>query len=412
MHKWATVFAFSFLLVGCASRTIEPERILPGPSESIQLTGIDTSCAWKTKPFIPASGENAGSVASLQTEIQAFITARYCAEIAVAPNEQLWRRRFVERGVALSMHTCSLFFDSLERRRVDTSYVQTNMNIVGTAVTAILAIGGDHTRAIFNIATGLTLGNAWFENYKANYVMTPNLGKVHAKLKTELQEPFAEVLTAKAKKGYETFDLALSEMYEFDKLCSHKSIVVLLDRAVEAAQVIRYTDAPAPSPADVAKAEDIKQLLYASATGGTKGTFTKEQFVLLYSLATTPDEQREAAAESAGKISDGLDPMIKKLQLNAKTVPIEVLSRFIAIDKLLGTSSSPDIAAARDAIASQTTKIKHSPPVVGAAVNPANPMSNSTDLTSTREALTNVLTSSPTQMFNASGKTRFDYKVK
>lgn len=437
----------ALLLGGCSSvrHTIEPERILPGPSEEVSLAGIDKSCDLNGKPTVDKTDSNGLNTKSIQTEIQSFITARYCAEVGppIHAYRQLpenptqgqrsawetgqrawdvkqqadwelqrnkWQRRFVERGVALSMRTCSLFFDTLEKRRVETGYAQTNMNTGGTAVTALLALGGAHARGVFNVATALTLGNAWFENYKSNYVMTPNLGKLHAKLKSELQEPLAAELTAKAKIGYETFDLALGEVYEFDQTCSHKSIVVLLDRAIEAAEITRVSTGPTPS--DLAQAEAIKAALFKTVDGKTGGTFTREQFALLYVLATTPDGERVDASTAAVALVDDLGSQMKGLGLNQERVPAGTIAQFLAVDKLLGLEGSLEIAAARKLVAEQVKAAKSAGSAAGADKSKPLTLPAVEGEAERKAALPKALRAGAGQPVNSSGRTQFGYTVK
>ncbi|WP_431262481.1 hypothetical protein ACQ859_20370 [Roseateles chitinivorans] len=259
MLRLTTGALLALALSGCASlrHSIEPERILPLPGESVvvpkSLTD-DNGVKCALAPSVASDG-------SIPTEVEQFSQAMYCAYTADASQQGPWIRRFVEKGVTLSDRACTLFFDTLERRRVDAAYAQTNMNIGGTAVTAILSAAGHNARSAFNVATALAFGNAWFENYKGNFVLTPQLGKLHEKLKTDLRKPIGDRIRERAVDGdYATFDVAKSDLQEYDELCSHKAIVLLLERSVEAAQIRPF--AVGPATADVEQAEVIEAELF------------------------------------------------------------------------------------------------------------------------------------------------------
>lgn len=332
MLRLLTVGLAALVLTGCSSlkHTIEPDRILPLPSDSVSLpaslkSNSTVNCA--LAPIMTGDG-------AIPTEIERFTQAMYCAYSSTSEQQVPWIRRFVEKGIALSDQTCGLFFDVLERRRVDASYAQTNMNIAGTAVTAVLSAAGHNARSAFNFATALAFGNAWFENYKGNYILTPQLGKLHEKLKTELRKPIGDRIKEHAAAGeYTGFDLAKMDLQEYDELCSHKAVVLLLERSVEAAQI--RTFATGPSSADNEQAEVLEADLYALANPGGSGTFAKGEVEELYVVAMTENkDRRKLVAKAIVKLDPKTEPYIKALKLDADTPEPRAVAYLASVGRL------------------------------------------------------------------------------
>ena len=332
MLRVMTVGVLAMLLAGCASfkHTVEPERILPPPGESVSLpatlkTGNGVNCA-----LAPATTSDG----SIPTEIERFTQSMYCAYSSTSDQQAPWIRRFVEKGVALSDQTCGLFFDTLERRRVDAAYAQTNVNIGGTAVLAILSAAGHNARSAFNVATALAFGNAWFENYKGNFILTPQLGKLHEKLKTELRRPIGDRIKERAAAGeYASFDIAKVDLQEYDELCSHKAVVLLLERSVEAAQIRTFTSGP--STTDVEQSDVLETEVYSLANPGGSGTFAKGEVEELYVVATTEGkERRKLVATAMVKLDAKMDPYIKALKLDMDTPEPRAVAYLASIGRL------------------------------------------------------------------------------
>jgi hypothetical protein len=274
------VFALSLLTSGCMNlqRTLEPEPIFPNPSSTISVTNqVDCS----RESGLPQEGS------SIPAEITQFSVAMYCAYTTQFSNPdeyKKWMVRFVDKGLALSDQTCGLFFDALEARRVEAAYSQTNMNLAGTAATAILALTGTHNRAIFNLATALTAGNAWFENYKANYIMTPQTRKIHDLIQYSLRDPIkADITRMSVTGGYRSFDAAKQDIMKYDALCSHKVISDVVTEAVARAVVDRFeappdsgknpqgTQNPASTPSVAPAAPAPAALAPAAPSSGNSG---------------------------------------------------------------------------------------------------------------------------------------------
>lgn len=330
-------------LVGCSSihHTIEPDPILPAPSEARTVEGFGA-----TDTTVDCSLATGPTGTKLPSEMSRFIQALYCAYRA-GPEARDWIQRFVERGTSLSDSTCNMFFNALELRRVESGYAQTNMNITGTAVTAALAATGNHTRGVFNVATALALGNAWFENYKSNYIMTPNLGKLHDKLQEALRRPIADDMKAKAQEGrYTSVDEAKTDVQKYDQLCSHKAIVALLDKSIEAAELERFPIPGGLSPQEKELADQLTAKLYAKASGGKSGTFAPGELATLYAVFGEPKLRKEYAA-AAVELDPKLKEYISNLGLNADPVPPEVAETLLALDRLLKLAGSEAVNTAR-----------------------------------------------------------------
>jgi len=373
----ALVVSVSAALSACASlpRTLEPEPLFPKPSETIDAAGLPKG----------QSGNLCDKTARLDgtripSELTRFAVAMHCA-YQLEPSDsdfQFWMVRFVDKGIALSNQTCEAFFDQLEARRVEAAYSQTNVNIGGTAVTAILAATNSNTRSIFNLATALTLANAWFENYKSNYILTPQLNKLYSKIQDSLRAPIAEQIVAKSKaNGYRSFDEAKQDVMKYDKLCSHKVLQDIVADSVAKADLRPFT-APT-SPEKSAQVASSKQELYRIASGGAAGDFAAGEFEALYVVAsTTPDVERIAMAKALTDPATGLEPKlasyVSKLGLDASTPTAGVLANFQYVGEVSHLESSADVLAIRaklkEKIANAPTVAKGAPgaPV---AVDPA-----------------------------------------
>lgn len=338
-------------LGGCINlpRTTEPERIFPPPSAQAPTVDLPKGTDGN------ACGE--GSTTALQaaqpSELVQFAIVMQCAYLSQGGQEmtrRVWMTRFVDKGVALSNQTCELFFDELERRRVETSYAQTNFNIAGTSVSAILALSQHHTRAIFNIATALTAGNAWFENYKSNYVLTPQLRKLHDLIQTQLRDPIGNQIKAKnLANGYTSFDDAKQDLMRYDSLCSHKVIQDVVNEAVAKAKMDGYS--PGVSANVQEQVNTLIKEIYAQANKKAPGTFGQGEFEALYVLATSSEADRIIAAKAYAQDAS-VATYIAELGFDGKKSPdANVLTKFRYIGDLLGLDTKPTILALRTRLA-------------------------------------------------------------
>lgn len=369
-NRLATSLLFSFSLAGCGTvnRTIEPEPILPRPDESVSVPLVLTSDGKVQCQLAPIAADG-----SIPTEMQLFAQAAYCAYSQSGTATEPWIRRFVEKGIALSDRTCGLFFDSLERRRVDSAYYQTNMNVAGTAVTAILAAAGNNARSVFNVATALAVGNAWFENYKANYVLTPQLGKLHRKLQSEIRKPIGDAMREKsAANGYTSFDLAKSDLQSYDELCSHKAIVYFLEEAITVSKFETYGGGPSEN--DVAQADVLRNRLYAQAAPAAPGTFSKGQVEQLFVVANSQNvERRKQVAQLVSGQDAKVGEYIKLLKFGEDVPDADAVALVISIGRLLKFSDSTMVRQYQLLVDQALDRKTAAPVAASSASSPANP---------------------------------------
>jgi hypothetical protein len=313
----------------------------------------------------------------IPSELTQFSVAAYCLYQKQPTDTDFnrWMDRFVEKSLSLSDQTCSAFFDRMEASRVEASYQQTNMNIFGTAVTAVLAYTESHARSIFNVATLLTVGNAWFENYKNNYIMTPELNKVHKKIQTNLRDPIAQQIRQKNKeRGYGSYDAARADLMQYDRLCSHKVVADIISQSIASAD-LRPISA-GPSAQAVARAESLKQEIYAQAMPGQAGQYTEGEFQALYVVATqyTDATKRIAAASALGDLYGLLKGHLKGLGLDAATPAAGVVAKFELVGQLLNLGSAPSVAKLKaqiDELVTKSAATPAGPPGMPIAVDPA-----------------------------------------
>lgn len=128
----------------------------------------------------------------------------------------------------------------VETRRREASFAQTNMNIAGAGITALLAVTpGQHSRSIFNVASLLTASNAVFENYKAQYVLTPDVQVVHDQVKRLRDQKAGGMLTkAHAPGGYKSYGEAKQELLNYENLCSAANIRKIVTESVQVAKFV------------------------------------------------------------------------------------------------------------------------------------------------------------------------------
>lgn len=348
----------STLLGGCMhlSRTIEPERIFPAPSDTIDISKLPKAANGK----ICIKGKELKDGEKIPSELTQFSVAMYCLyqEPLATDDSRFWMKRFVDKGISLSNQTCELFFDDLEFRRVEASYSQTNLNIGGTAVTALIAATNNHMRTVLNLATLLTVGNAWFENYKSNYILTPQLRKLHDLIQTGLRDPIGNEIRSKNNaNGYTSFDEAKQDVLKYDALCSHK---VIQDVVNESVAVARFKPLPSgQDPDKTAKAEATKNDVYALAVAPKKGgQFAIGEFEALYVVATMPDAESrvKAAVALTQLVVEPYTTYITNLTLDkVSPIPSSIL-QFQYIGELLNLESNEKIKSARKEINDQMAK--------------------------------------------------------
>lgn len=243
-----------------------------------------------------------------------------------------WFLRLAQQSIRLIRDSCEAHFDRLEHRRVRVQYHQNNINVGVGAVTAVLAAFGSHTRAIFNLAAATTAGNAMAENYKTSFLMTPELAKLHDKIKTELFDPKdIEIIGKISASGYQTHSELVSDLAEFEDLCSHKKLVQLVSKAIDLAK-FEFVG-PGLSPQSLAEGEMIKRDL---KNAGVKANADESDFRNLAALADLEndgarkkvidylDAKNEAKTSNAKLIDDaqGAGPNVMTLLENAKALKL------------------------------------------------------------------------------------------
>lgn len=365
----ASYLSTSAILSACSNlpRTLEPEALFPGPSESIDVSGLSTGSDGNVCIKSSKIVEN-----KIPSEATQFAVATFCAYQAQTQEDiSFWMVRFVDKGVTLSDYTCSAFFNQLESRRVEVAYSQTNINMGGTAVTAVLAATGSNVRSIFNLATLLTVTNGWFENYKANYVLTPELDKLHTIIQNRLRAPIAGQIREKsARGGYRSFDEAKKDVISYDQLCSHKVLQNVVSESIEKADLRPFSSGADPD--NMARASALKQDIYQVASGGTAGDFATGEFEALYVIATTRGDstQRIKAAKALSELEPKLATYLTKLGLDQPATPAAVSANFQLVGELLSLASSADV---RDIRAKIKEKVVATPLPVSGAGAPAIP---------------------------------------
>lgn len=400
----AGCLSFAAVLSACSNlpRTLEPEALFPGPSQSMDVSGLSTesdgSVCIKSSKLVRKQ---------IPSEATQFAVATFCAYQAQTQEDiSFWMVRFVDKGIALSDYTCSAFFNQLESRRVEVAYSQTNMNLGGTAVTAVLAATGSNVRSIFNLATLLTVTNGWFENYKANYVLTPELDKLHTIIQDRLRAPIAvQVREKSGRGGYRSFDEAKRDVISYDQLCSHKVLQNVVSESIAKADLRPFSSGADPDK--IARASALKQDIYQVASGGAAGDFAAGEFEALYALATTPGDstQRTKAAKALSQLEPKLAPYLTKLGLDQPAIPAAVIANFQLVGELMSLASSADV---RDIRAKIKQKVDATPlPATGAA---AQAIPDLAKLQQQRDAFRAALRS--TSPAPASASINFGYEVR
>ncbi len=140
-----------------------------------------------------------------------------------------WMQKLAFQSFKMVRANCQAFFNRLERERVEIQYNQNNANVAVGAIAALLSAGAGHTRAVLNLTSGATVGNAFTENYKAAFIFTPELGKLHDKIKSELLDVREAEISQNLKNGsYATYADLIADLADYEDLCSHKTIQKLV----------------------------------------------------------------------------------------------------------------------------------------------------------------------------------------
>ena len=342
------VLTVLLMTAGCQSQQLRgPTSLFPDPSAATPLASLKASngeiaCS-PSGAIVQADG--------IPSEFTQFAILSYCSYIAGKDTFVAnWQIDFIDKGISLANQTCDIYFGQMEAQRAGLSYAQTNMNITGSAVTAALAVSTNHSRAIFNTATFLTAGNAWFENYKANYILTPQLRKLHEKIQTQLRDPIAAQMKAKSEAhDYRSFDDAKRDVMQYDRLCSTAVLQDVVAESVAKAEIQGY---PAVGKERTKKAEPVIESLYQIGGEGSAGTYTAGDVEQLFVVATIADPaERILAANALSEMSPKLKSHVKALGLNADVPVPTVTEKFQYLGELLQYDISSDVAAFRALLA-------------------------------------------------------------
>ncbi|MDN2702049.1 hypothetical protein O0881_08590 [Janthinobacterium sp. SUN100] len=321
-------------LVGCANVTKNntPIPIFASPFEAQNMPEV-ASDSGKIECSMSAPKSSDSSIPS---EVSQFSVLSYCAYTG---NISTYQEAFVAKGISLADQTCGIFFRELEAKRTGSEYLQSSMNIAGSALTVILAASGSHARAVLNTATLLTASNAWFETYKSNFILTPELSKLQSKLQTDLKDPLAAQMNEKAsKKGYTTFDDAKRDLLKYDELCSHQILYQIVSESVATAKLETFDSPPStPSSPKLAKALARINAIYSAASNNAAGIYGPGEFESLYAIAVMAESRTErlAFAELLKEERPSLKSHIEELKLDGDMDPV-ILEKFEYAGELLG----------------------------------------------------------------------------
>ena len=175
----------------------------------------------------------------------------------LSPGHRQWLHAYLETGLELARSNCSAFFNHRERDRVESTFWLGAGNSALAGITTALINAGDHTRAAFNIATLLTGANAVGAQYQSSFVLTPELGRLHERLETDVFSPYRSAMRADFRDlKYSSFSQITQDLQRYEDLCSHKSLVRALAQATDLVQF-------KPSDGDIApqNREDADKLL-------------------------------------------------------------------------------------------------------------------------------------------------------
>ena len=213
---------------GCSTLPMhDPQPILPS-----------YSAAYSALPIDPSICSDPGKASAGKSQFERFRIQLECAAANDSTDKAADRKAklalVLQEGMALSDQICGEFFSALELRRREVDFGATSVTATATALTTVLAAAGTHARAVTNIAAALTGGTAILESYKVNFVLTPDLYKVHQHIKSMRAERLG-LNKAALNEG-----AGLSEIKQllliYDDTCSVKAIQWVIREAVKAAQ--------------------------------------------------------------------------------------------------------------------------------------------------------------------------------
>lgn len=313
----AAVTAISVSLVGCSTAGLTaPTPIFPAPDKQIDTSGFPANalnCDAPTKAPLLTDSKN------IPTEFVQFGVLGYCyySETDPAtPKANQLQEKFVAKGITLADQTCDQFFNRMEAQRQGVEYSQANTNTAGTGIIAALSFSGNHVRSVFNTATLLSASNGFYENYKSNFILTPQLQKLREKVQVNLKDPIAEQMRQKSRDHlYTSYDDAKQDLLRYERLCSHTVLQDIVTDMVTKTELIPYAgsvNGVATNPA----AAKIAAELYAIGSSDGAGQYSQGEIEVLYVIATIQDETaRKTAVQAAMKLYSKLLAHFSKLDL-------------------------------------------------------------------------------------------------
>jgi hypothetical protein len=164
-------------------------------------------------------------------------TTKVCGTIGGNP----WLVKAAQQSFEQINGSCNAWFKVLEKQRVEIQYNQNNANVAAGGVATVLAAAGGHTRAVFNLATGMTLGNAMTENYKASFLFTPELERLRNIVTPLMDTKEKDILAKLDSASYGSWALLVKDIAEVENLCSHEKVVELINKSLD---FPRFTFAP------------------------------------------------------------------------------------------------------------------------------------------------------------------------
>lgn len=242
-------------LLGCAAsgpykNKMEPDPVMAGldaridVSEHVNLK-LDQNCsqlgtALQGNVKISESGRLAvyAHCAALCDAQLAAKEQTGATQVCGSSTSNPWLAKVADQSFKQIRRSCDAWFNVLEKQRIEIQYNQTNANVASGAIATVLAAAGGHTRAVFNLAAVTTMGNAMVENYKASFLFTPELAKLHDKVSGDLFDAKQQAILTKlgSSNGYSSWGQLVSDIADFEELCSHKRIVEIMNKAIDIAK--------------------------------------------------------------------------------------------------------------------------------------------------------------------------------
>lgn len=394
-------------LFGCAASgpfksKMEPDPVMAGLDEKIDVSehvklSLDQNCAKLGAALqgnVKISEQGRLAVyAHCATLCDAQIEAKDAdGKISVCGGEggNPWLAKVADQSFKQIRRSCDIWFNVLEKQRVEIQYNQTNANVGAGAIATVLAAAGGHTRAVFNLATTTTLGNAMVENYKASFIFSPELGKLHDKINSELFDAKQQAILGKlGSGGYQSWGQLVSDIADFEELCSHKKVVEVINKSIDFA---KFTFAPVGISVEAQNtANDLKKSIRDALK---VETLSDSEFMDLAALAELSRDKRKNVIDYLGAKTGDKDNatlldgdksvLISALLKNATTLKLgesddqlRTLQRLAETMKWIGTSdfitrlANNEAWAAKGAALVQTAHAEAQPQPSGA--NPATP---------------------------------------